>query len=141
METKKSNGILLMRLSRGETLPQCIKQACEKHDMRAALVMMGIGQLKDIELGFFRKKGDFVTHKFFEPHELLFLSGNCSRQKDGYHTHIHACLSDIVKNTVGGHLIRAQVTATAEIGLIDCDMEIMRRQDPETGLMTMHFEI
>ncbi len=140
METKEEDNVVLIRLFKDDDIMECLKMACEKHDIETAIIIMGIGQVKDIQLGYFRSKGDYVKQNFPQPYEIISLSGNVSLQKDGYNFHIHACLGDIVKKTIGGHLIDAKVTAMAEIGLMKTKIKIIRRQDPETGLMAMHFD-
>jgi len=52
------------------------------------VVISGIGQLKDLKLGYFREKGHYAPEAFHETHELLSLSGNVIKQDGGYLFHI-----------------------------------------------------
>jgi len=139
MESSEKDGLIIIRLFRGEDIMEGMEEACKKHDVTTAIALMGIGQLRHIQLGYFRTKGDYVKQSFDQPHELLSLSGNVSKQPEGYNFHLHTALGDIVKNVRGGHLIKAEVTVTAEIALLKADIPIVRREDPETGLAALHF--
>ena len=65
-----------------------LEKICKKHDVKTAVVISGIGQLKDFKLGYFREKGDYTPEAFHEPHELLSMLGNIIKQDGGYLFHI-----------------------------------------------------
>src|SRR4030067_2129171 len=77
--------------------------------------IMGIGALKDPELGFYdiynRK---YIRSKFEGDYELVGLSGNFARLGDDTILHCHAAFSDTQFRVIGGHLFSADVAVTGE---------------------------
>ena len=137
MRTKEKQNLIFIRLFKNENVNYKIKEACKLHKVKTAVVLSGIGQLKNVKLGYFKKKEDYTPDLFKSPYELLSLTGNICRDKDGYLLHLHAILGDEKKNTVGGHFIEGQVSITCEIVLLKSDMDIKRELDEETGLKSM----
>jgi hypothetical protein len=137
MQSKEKNNLIFIRLFPGENLNEEIKKACKNHDVKTAVIISGIGQLKNSKLGYFKKKDDYSPDVFDNPLELLSLSGNICREGDDYNLHIHAILGDEKKNALGGHLIDAQIKVTAEIVLFKTELTIERKLDEKTGLKAL----
>jgi len=137
MQTKEKQNLIFIRLFKNENVNYKIKEACKLHKVKTAVVLSGIGQLKNVKLGYFKKKEDYTPDLFKSPYELLSLTGNICRDKDGYLLHLHAILGDEKKNTVGGHFIEGQVSITCEIVLLKSDIDVKRKLDIETGLKSM----
>jgi len=137
MQSKEKNNLIFIRLFPGENLNEEIKKACKNHDVKTAVIISGIGQLKNSKLGYFKKKDDYSPDVFDKPLELLSLSGNIYREGDDYNLHIHAILGDEKKNALGGHLIDAQIKVTAEIVLFKTELTIERKLDEKTGLKAL----
>jgi len=137
MRTKEKQNLIFIRLFKNENVNYKIKEACKLHKVKTAVVLSGIGQLKNVKLGYFKKKDDYTPDLFKSPYELLSLTGNICRDKDDYLLHLHAILGDEKKNTVGGHFIEGQVSITCEIVLLKSDIDVKRKLDIETGLKSM----
>lgn len=137
MQSKERDNLILARLLPGEDIHQELKEICNKHRVETAVVLSGIGQLKQFQLGYFKEKGNYVPQEFAKPHELLSLSGNISNQKGEYKLHLHAVLGDEDKSVVGGHLIKGEVEVTNEIVLLKIAVSITRRLEETTGLEGM----
>jgi predicted DNA-binding protein with PD1-like motif len=141
MQTKENNNLIFVRLFPDENLHEKLVEACKKHKVKTTVVISGIGQLKNFELGYFKEKKEYKREKFDKPHELLSLNGTVCRQKDGkYEVHLHASLGDENKKVIGGHLFYGTVEVTNEIVLIKSDIEIIRRAEEKTGLRGMFLE-
>lgn len=140
MQSKEKDNLIFVRLFPDEDIYDELKKVCQKHNVVTAVVLCGIGRLKQFELGYFKTKGDYVPEKYHEPYELLSLAGNVSKQGDEYSFHIHAILGDIKKKTVGGHLIRGKVEVTNEIVLLKTDMKVKRKVSETTGLTGLFLE-
>ena len=140
MQTKRHDNLVAVRLFSGEDLHGSLSEACSGHGVEAAVVLSGLGQLKDFELGYFRQKGDYCPQHFADAHELVSLTGTISRQDGEYVFHLHATLTDRDKRAVGGHLIRGTVQVTNEIVLLETGMKITRRIDEKTGLKGLFLE-
>ncbi len=139
METKEKQGLVFIRLFPDEDFYDSLEKACEKHGVTTAVVLSGLGQLKDFKLGYFKEKGDYTPQGFEKPHELLALTGNVSKQED-YEFHIHACMGNQDKKVIGGHLIEGTVEVTNEIVLLKTDLEINRKEEESSGLKGLFLE-
>jgi len=135
MQSTEKGNLIFARLFSGEIIHEELEEVCKKHNVVTAVVISGIGQLKDFELGYFRERGDYSPEAFDEAHELLSLSGNIIEQDGKFLFHLHAVLGNRAKEAVGGHLIRGTVEVTNEIVLLKSELELRRRMEDETGLM------
>jgi len=140
MESAEKNEIVIARLFPGENLFEQLEKICSKHKIETAVVVSGIGQLKNFELGYFKEKGNYVPEKFDTPHELVNLSGMASKTEKGYNFHLHAVLSNEKKETVGGHLIKGIVEITNEIVLLKSSIKVKRKLEDSSGLMGLFLE-
>lgn len=140
MQSKEENGLVFIRLFPDEDFFQEVTRVCQKHRIETAVVLSGIGQLKQFELGFLKAKGDYAPQVFDEAQELLSLSGNVSNQQGEYNFHLHAVLGDEYKQAIGGHLIRAKVGVTNEIVLLKTNLKITRILEESSGLQGMFLE-
>lgn len=140
MQTKKKNNLVFIGLFPEEKIFEKLEQACKKHEIKTAVVISGIGQLKNFQLGYFKEKGNYTPQNFEKPHELLSLEGSISKQETKYNFHLHAILGDENKKVVGGHLIAGTVEVTNEIVLLKTDLEFKRKLEESTGLKGMFLE-
>jgi hypothetical protein len=140
MQSKEKDDIVFIRLYKEENVNKKIKEACKKHNIKTAVVLSGIGQLKKITLGFFKDKGNYTPKEFDYPLELLSISGNICRDKEGYILHLHAVLGDEEKKAIGGHFIDGQISVTGEIVLLKTKINVKRKIDKETGLKNLFLE-
>ncbi len=140
MQTKKKNNLIFIRLFPGEDIYESLKKICKKHKVETAVILSGLGQLKNFKLGYLKEKGNYCPQKFEEPYELLALTGNISKQEDGYKFHLHVTLGDEDKNVIGGHLIKGIVETTNEIVLLKTDLKIKRKLEKSSGLEGMFLE-
>ena len=140
MQSKEENSLIFIRLFPGEDIYRELEQVCQKHEVGTAVVLSGVGQLKQFELGYFKEKGDYSPEGFEKPHELLSLTGSISNQKGKYNFHLHAVLGNKEKSVVGGHLIRGIVEVTNEIVLLKTSLRFKRKLEESTGLQGMYLE-
>lgn len=139
MKSAKDNNIIFVRLQPDENLIDCLQKICHQYTIKSAVILSGIGQVKKVTLGYFKKKGDYSPKKFSDVYELLSLSGTIIHQNDEYLTHLHAVIGDIDKNGFGGHLIEATVEVTNEIVILATQLNAVRRKSETTGLMELDF--
>jgi len=140
MQSKEKGDLIFIRLFSGEDIYQALKEACQKHGVETAVVLSGVGQLKQFSLGYFKEKGDYTPEGFEKPHELLSLTGSISNQEGDYNFHLHVALGNETKKVVGGHLIKGVVETTNEIVLLKTDLKVKRRLEESTGLQGMFLE-
>ena len=67
MQSKEKKNMIFIRLFPDEYVNEQLKKVCRKHEVNTAIVVSGIGQLKNAELGFFKKKGNHASDNFNKP--------------------------------------------------------------------------
>ncbi len=137
MEYLESKDLIFIRLHQDEELFDCLKEVCVACDVKVGVVLSGIGMLKQAELNFFKKRGEYSQVLFPEPLELVSLSGNIIFQGGEHMFHLHAVLARPNKNAVGGHLSKGKVNVTNEIVILKSDAPLRRELDPATGLKSL----
>ena len=80
MEYTQSGDLVLVRLHQGDDLFEKLKQVAEACDIHTGVVLSGIGMLKQAELNFFVKYGEYTSVLFREPMVLASMTGNVIRQ-------------------------------------------------------------
>jgi predicted DNA-binding protein with PD1-like motif len=140
MQSNEKDNTIFIRLFPDENLHNKLKLVCKKFNIKNAVVISGLGQLKKFRLGFFKDKGNYKIEKYDSPHELLSLTGNICCQEGDYELHLHAVLSNEKNNAIGGHLIEGIVAVTNEIVLLKTNINITRKFEEETGLKGMFLE-
>jgi len=104
------------------------------------IVLSAIGQVKQVQLGYFKAKGNYAGETFNENLEILSLSGNIIKQKGEHLLHIHGVFGGEKKNAIGGHLIKGTVGVMAEIVILKTKIDAFRELDEETGLKLLNLE-
>ena len=140
MQSKEDGDIIFIRLFPDEDLKEKLKEVCRLYNVKTAVVISGLGQLKKIKLGYFNEKSNYNSENFDAPHELLSLTGNICRQEGDYILHLHVVIGNEKKNTLGGHLIEGKVEVTNEVVLLKTDMNIKRKIEENTGLKGMFIQ-
>lgn len=140
MQSKEKDDLIFIRLFPDEDIHEKLIEACRSHNVKTAVVISGLGQLKKFQLGYFKEKKNYAPQRFDKPYELLSLTGSICSQNGDYILHLHAVLSDEKKNAIGGHLIEGKVEVTNEIVLLKMDINIERRLEEETGLKGLFLE-
>jgi uncharacterized protein len=139
MQSQEKNNLVFVRLFPNEDIYDELRRVCKKHQIETAVILSGLGQLKQFQLGYYKEKDNYTPQEFQAPHELLALTGNISNQEGEYNFHLHAVLGNEKKNTIGGHLISGKVEITNEIVLLKTDLKVKRMLEDSSGLLGMFF--
>jgi predicted DNA-binding protein with PD1-like motif len=134
MKTIQEENLIIIRLYPNERIIDCLIDACKKYHIQTAIVLSGIGQIKQISIGYFKEKGNYMPETFPTPHELLQLSGTIISHDDTHIPHLHVLLGDEHKQVIGGHLIDGIVEITNEIILMTSKIHLERKHSVITGL-------
>ncbi len=141
MQYREEKGLIIARLFPGEDLFKTTAQVLRELKIETAVVLSGVGMLKDFELSYFVGRGNYGTEKFGKAHELCALSGLiCKKGEDDYSFHLHAVLADENKKAVAGHLPKGTVEVTCELALLKTDIGLKRRIEEESGLNGLFLE-
>lgn len=132
----------IVRLHEGDRVVQELEQAMKDSFTRSAVVLCGIGALKDIEIGTNMGAGQYNKRKLAGPVSLVGLSGVITGDSSTgpYRPHLHMVVADADSRVWGGHLFGATVMATAEIALLPVvDSRLTRRREEKLGSEALDF--
>ncbi len=134
MDYVKMKNRYAVRLDPEDEITESVRAVCEKEQIKAAEIR-GLGAVKSFEIGLYDlNQQKFLPSSFNEPGEIVSLWGDVGEMNGKIYHHIHmACgLSD--SRVVGGHLISAVISATAELIIDPLDGTLDHRVNPNTGL-------
>ncbi|MBN1389580.1 MAG: DUF296 domain-containing protein [Candidatus Thermoplasmatota archaeon] len=137
MDHNRSGNTIVARMFPGEDYLLCLGELCISANAMAVVVISSIGQLRNVELGYFVGPSDYSPEMFEGPCELLSVSGSIIVQDNIPIPHLHAVLGNRDKSVIGGHLISGKVEITNETVLEIIDVPVSRRLDLSTGLMDL----
>ena len=133
-ESFESGRVLVVRLERGEEIVSALLACAKEHGIRAGSVS-GIGAISSAVLGFFNPATKaYRENAFSEPLEILSLTGNLSTKDGAPYAHLHASLGRENGEAIGGHLVSAKVSATAELIVQPLNGTLERQFSEEIGL-------
>ena len=124
-----------IRLKRGEDLMESIKTVCREKNIRAGVVLSGVGCILK---GRIRDASGVTIREITDHCEIVSLNGTVSAQR----CHIHIALSKEDLSTIGGHLcVGCIVNTTCELVLGEIPgVSFGVEADPETGYDELIFE-
>lgn len=136
---KKLGSKYFVRVDKGSEIISVLKEICKENKITSASVS-GIGAIKSVTFGFFNPETKEYKEKTFDEYmEITSLIGNVS-QKDGeVYLHLHMNASGKDYKTIGGHLVKAYVSATSEIIIDAQEGYIGRKFSEEIGLNLLEF--
>lgn len=123
------------RLHRGDDLLLSLQHLAREHDLRAAVVLSGVGCVLRARV---RDAGGVDIRDIDEPCEIVSLTGTVSVER----CHVHIALSREDLTTLGGHLVEGCIiNTTCELVLLELpDWRYGVEQDDETGYDEIVFE-
>ena len=139
VDKSRKGDLLIMRFSDGEDLLAVMKQALLDENVKSGIVLGGVGMVRNAGLSFYKGRGEYETVPVATESELCSLNGNVSRFGDDIIIHLHAVIGRPGGDALAGHLSAATVNMTAEVAVLVSQVELVRKQDPETGLKTLGF--
>ena len=124
-----------IRLKRGEDLMESIKAVCAEKNIKAGVVLSGVGCIMK---GRIRDASGVKIREITEHCEIVSLNGTVSAQR----CHIHIALSKEDLSTIGGHLcVGCIVNTTCELVLGELPgISYGVEQDGETGYDELIFQ-
>ena len=140
MKSREDKNIIIIQFFPDEEVINKLKEACIKHDIKTAVIISGIGQLKNAKIGYFKSIGNYTLEKFDKPLEILSLTGNICKQEGEHILHLHAVLGNEEKNAIGGHFFEGIISYTGEVMLLKTDLDFQRKTDRDTGLQTLYLK-
>jgi len=127
---------IAVRLHAGEPVIDTLLAVMAKHGATAGFVQSGIGMLANPEFGYFVSKGKYASKVFEGRFECLSLVGNIATRDGELMAHLHGMCADEEYRVFGGHLFKATVGLTLELGiqLVKSPVKMYRELEEESGL-------
>lgn len=136
MQSDEEKDHIIVKLDDGEDVFEAFGAVMEKHDIDSALILSGIGMLREFEIGYYNGK-NYIIERFVDPMELLSMHGSIAKGKQN-RIHIHVSLANNEHKVFGGHLMRAKVCMLNEILLLRMNKVVLSRKlNPKSGLMEL----
>lgn len=136
MEYVQKEGVIVLRLNKGEEVISSLQALIERLNIKSGRVT-GIGATNSITIGVFNASTKEYNKRVIEEDmEILSLSGNLSRMNGAPYVHVHGSFASL-DAVYGGHLNSARISATAELVIDVFQVEVERKFDEETGLNLM----
>lgn len=133
MQSSEENNRIIAKLDDGQSLFSALGKIMMKHGAESAIIISGIGMLRDFEIGYY-DGGKYITKHFGEPMELVSMHGSIAASQESS-IHIHVALANEESKVFGGHLMKAKVCVLNEIVLLKMDgIELGRRLNEKSGL-------
>ena len=140
MEYCRFGDTYTVRLDKGEEIVTSLLMLQEKEQLSFASVQ-GLGATDAFTVGVFQTtEKKFIGTDYHGDHEIVSLAGSLDRKDGQCYAHLHMSAAESGTNqVVGGHLIRARISATAELFVRVLPGTAERRFDEETGLNLWNF--
>ncbi len=136
METARTEGYIMLRLSHGEDILSSLEEVIAQ-EKSTLMVFAGIGMITDFELGYFHE-GKYLTKAYQRPHELISMQGSVASGGEP-RMHLHVVVADKEHNAFGGHLLKGWVWMSNEIGMVKMNgISSKRWRDSEKGVAVLH---
>lgn len=136
MQSSEESNHIIVKLDDGDDVFDSLDKVIEKHGIDSALVLSGIGMLRDFEIGYYNGER-YINELFVDPMELLSMHGSIASGKEN-RIHIHISIANKEHNVLGGHLMRAKVCVLNEIVLFKVnDVVLTRELNKKSGLMEL----
>ena len=134
MRTIEVAGGYLLRLERGERLPEALVEFCRRRKLPSATAE-GLGALADVTLGFWNlETRTYERTELPGSWELLSLFADVAEWEGEPFAHVHVVVSGADCVARGGHLFEGTVSVTAEIRVWTIDRPLRRVRDEAVGL-------
>lgn len=134
MKYVKFENTYVIRLEKGNEVIQSIKELCEKEKIALAEIT-GLGAANLVEIALFNvNTKEYRTEVVEGVFEITSLVGNATTKENQPYLHLHINFSDESNQVRGGHLVKAIISATAEIIIRKINGNIGRKFDEKIGL-------
>lgn len=139
MDYKRFGDTLIVRIDKNEEIVEQVQVLAEKEKIRLATVE-ALGAVNDFTVGvFFTDEKKYYSNRFQGAYEIVSLTGTISTMDGNFYQHLHMSAGDAKGSVKGGHLNRANVSATCEMIIRIIDGEVDRYFDEEIGLNLFRF--
>lgn len=139
MEYRMFKDTAVLRLDPGDEVLDRVAEVCRRENIRLGTVT-GLGAVDEATVGLYEvATRTYHATELSGEYEIAALTGNVTRMGDEAYLHLHAVLAGAGGVCCGGHLTRAQISATGEVFIHVLQGEIGRARSEDTGLNILKF--
>ena len=139
MEYKRFDNHILARIDKDEEILEQLQVIAEREGIRLASIS-ALGAVNDFTVGVFdtAEKRYYANH-FTGPFEIVSLTGTVTTMDGAFYAHLHMSAGNAKGEVFGGHLNRANISATCEMVITVIDGTVERRFREAIGLNLFYF--
>lgn len=139
MEYRKFGSTYIARIDKNEEILEQVKVLALQEGIKLASVQ-ALGAVNDFTVGVFdTEKKEYHANHFQGSYEIVSLTGTINTMEGEFYTHLHMSAGDSQGHVVGGHLNRANVSATCEMVVTEIPGTVDRAFSEEIGLNLFQF--
>ena len=140
MDYRRFGDTLIVRIDPQEEIIQQLRAVAEKENITLASVE-ALGAVNDFTVGVFNTvEKKYYSNRFQGAYEIVSLTGTISTMDGEFYLHLHMSAGDGNGAVFGGHLNRANVSATCEMVIRVIPGEVDRAFSQEIGLNLFRFQ-
>lgn len=124
MYAKRDKEHIVAKLEKNEDLVEKLTQLAQEENIKAGMIVSGIGMLKDPEIGYYTGTG-YEQKKLEGVYELVSITGYL--QETTPRVHIHINIADKNNKVYGGHLLSGKCDPYAIIAVISYEKLSFKR--------------
>ncbi len=128
----KIEGVHIIRLETGEEIIRTLQEHVQNSNIKGASIS-GLGSVNQVKLALYDGK-QYNTFSVKGKLELSTAVGNVAWLNETPVIHLHVVVSDIEGRCWAGHLVKGNVSFTAEFVLYEFSEDLKRERDANTGL-------
>ena len=139
MEYRRFGDTLVVRIDKNEEITEQVRRVAEQERIKLASVQ-ALGAVDDFTVGVFDTRAKtYASNRFQGPFEIVSLTGTINTMNGAFYCHLHMSAGDGTGAVYGGHLNRANVSATCEMVIRTIPGEVDRKFSEEIGLNLFEF--
>ncbi len=140
MEYRRFQDTIVVRIDKNEEITEQIRRIAEQEQIKLASVQ-ALGAVNDFTVGVFDTiTKTYASNRFQGPFEIVSLTGTISTMDGNFYLHLHMSAGDGTGAVYGGHLNRANVSATCEMVIHIIPGQVDRAFSEEIGLNLFRFD-
>ena len=139
MEYRRFGNTIVARIDRGEEVLEQVAAIAQAEQIKLASVQ-ALGALGSFTVGVYKvDEKKYYANSFEGSFEIVSLTGTIDTMNGEFYTHLHLSAGNDRGEVFGGHLNRAEVSATCEMVIRLIDGRIDRFHSEEIGLNLFQF--
>ena len=139
MEYRRFGDTVVARIDKGEEIVEQVMELVSRERIALASVR-ALGAVNRFTAGVFKtEEKEYLSNEFQGSFEIVSLPGTVNTMEGRPYCHLHISAGNEKGEVFGGHLNRAEVSATCELVMQVIDGQVDRRFDPDIGLNLFKF--